>query len=46
VVKKCHEVFELRDDKAYVIGSEKCGTCDCQETADICPVQAISIVEG
>ena len=38
----CPEVFELRDDKAWVIGGEKCGTCDCQEAIDICPVQAIS----
>ena len=45
-VDKCPEVFELRDDKAYVLGSGRCGTCDCQEAVDICPVQAISIVEG
>ena len=44
-VDKCPEVFELRDDKAYVIGPDKCGTCNCEETVDICPVQAISIAE-
>lgn len=44
-VEICPEVFELSDDKAYVIAPEKCDTCSCQETVDICPVQAISIVE-
>jgi ferredoxin len=39
----CPEVFELRgDEKAWVIGPEKCDTCNCQEAIDICPVQAIS----
>ncbi len=41
-IDACPEVFELRDDqKAYVINSEKCGTCNCQEAIDICPVTAI-----
>lgn len=39
----CPEVFELRDDKAWVVNPEKCDTCNCQEAVDICPVQAISI---
>lgn len=39
----CPAVFELRsDEKAYVIGPDKCETCNCQEAIDICPVQAIS----
>jgi ferredoxin len=39
----CPEVFEVRDDeKAYIIGPDKCNTCDCQEAADTCPVQAIT----
>ncbi len=39
----CPEVFELRgDEKAYVVGPEKCNTCNCQEAIDICPVQAIT----
>ena len=43
----CPEVFELRaDEKAYVIAEDKCNVCDCQEAADICPVQAITIVGG
>ncbi|TAL25938.1 MAG: ferredoxin [Nitrospirae bacterium] len=41
-IELCPAVFELRDDKAWVIGADKCGTCNCQEAIDICPVQAIS----
>ncbi|HSB52191.1 MAG TPA: ferredoxin, partial [Dissulfurispiraceae bacterium] len=38
----CPEVFELRDDeKAYVIGPDKCNTCDCEEAASSCPTEAI-----
>jgi ferredoxin len=37
----CPEVFELRDDKAWVIGADKCSTCDCQAAADTCPTEAI-----
>ncbi|HWR57660.1 MAG TPA: ferredoxin [Thermodesulfovibrionales bacterium] len=40
-VEMCPEVFELRDDKAWVIGPDKCSTCDCQASADTCPVEAI-----
>ncbi|HMK49198.1 MAG TPA: ferredoxin [Thermodesulfovibrionales bacterium] len=40
----CPEVFKVEDDgKAHVIGPDKCNTCDCQEAADVCPVQAITI---
>jgi len=39
----CPEVFGIRDDKAWVIGLDKCDTCNCQEAADSCPVQAISL---
>ncbi|MDH5202008.1 MAG: ferredoxin [Nitrospirota bacterium] len=39
----CPEVFEVRDDeKVYIIGPDKCNTCDCQEAADTCPTQAIT----
>ena len=39
----CPEVFEMRDDgKAYVIDSDKCSTCDCQDAIDSCPTEAIS----
>jgi ferredoxin len=43
----CPEVFEVRDDgKAYVISSDGCSTCNCQEAVDLCPVQSITLVEG
>lgn len=43
-VEICPEVFELRDDeKAYVIAEDKCDTCDCQEAADTCPSEAITL---
>lgn len=43
----CPMVFEVQDDgKAHVVGPDKCNTCNCEETVDMCPVQAITIVEG
>ncbi|HSW65129.1 MAG TPA: ferredoxin [Dissulfurispiraceae bacterium] len=39
----CPEVFEMPEDKAFVVGPDKCGTCNCQEAADICPTQAIEL---
>jgi ferredoxin len=42
-VEICPEVFEVVDEKAHVIGPDKCNTCNCQEAADLCPVQAITI---
>lgn len=42
-VEVCPEVFEVKDDeKAHVIGPDKCNTCNCQEAADLCPTQAIT----
>lgn len=38
----CPNVFKIEDGKSHVI-SEECGECDCQETADSCPVSAISV---
>lgn len=39
----CPQVFELNaDDKSTVVGPDKCGTCNCQEAIDTCPVQAIT----
>ncbi len=38
----CPRVFELVDEKSQVIGPDQCGTCNCQEAVDSCPVQAIS----
>ncbi len=40
--KVCPRVFELVDEKSQVIGPDQCGTCNCQEAVDSCPVQAIS----
>ena len=43
-VELCPEVFQLGDDgKAHVVGPDKCSTCNCQEAADLCPVQAITL---
>lgn len=42
-VEVCPEVFELRDDKAWVVGPDKCSSCDCQQAADLCPSQAIRL---
>lgn len=43
-VEVCPEVFQLADDgKAHVVGPDKCNTCNCQEAADLCPVQAITM---
>ena len=44
-VDLCPEVFELKDDKAWVIGPEKCDTCNCQEAMESCPVEAITLKE-
>jgi ferredoxin len=38
----CPRVFEIVNDKSQVIGPEQCGTCNCQDAIDSCPVQAIS----
>ncbi|MFZ3138581.1 MAG: ferredoxin [Thermodesulfovibrionales bacterium] len=39
----CPEVFKVENEKAIVIGPDKCNTCDCQEAADTCPTQAITL---
>ena len=45
-VEICPEVFELRDDeKAYVIGEDKCNTCDCEDASNVCPTEAITFEE-
>jgi ferredoxin len=41
-IEACPEVFELKDEKALVVHTDKCSTCNCQEAIDICPVTAIS----
>ena len=39
----CPEVFELREDKSFVIGPDKCATCDCEAAVAGCPVSAIEL---
>jgi len=41
----CPEVFEIKNEKSWVIGPDKCGTCDCGEAAASCPVDAIELAE-
>lgn len=38
----CPNVFKIENGKSHVI-SENCVDCDCQEAADSCPVNAISV---
>ncbi len=42
-VSLCPDVFEMQDDKAIVANPDTCDKCDCQEAADTCPVEAISM---
>jgi ferredoxin len=39
----CPKVFELRDDKAWVVNPNGCDTCDCRQAVDSCPVTAIAL---
>ena len=39
----CPNVYELKDDKAWVKNAKACDSCDCQQTVDSCPVQAITM---
>ena len=42
----CPDVFELQDDGlSHVIDAAACSECECQEAADSCPTEAISIIE-
>ena len=40
----CSTVFKIENGKSKVI-SEECGSCNCQEVVDSCPVNAISLSE-
>jgi ferredoxin len=43
-VELCPEVFEMGDDeKAFVKAEDKCDTCDCEEAANTCPTEAITL---
>lgn len=40
----CPDVFQMKDDgKAYVVNAQGCGSCNCEEAADSCPVTAITM---
>ncbi|MDD5758607.1 MAG: ferredoxin [Desulfobulbaceae bacterium] len=39
----CPEVFEVQDDKAQVIGPDRCDSCQCEEAMASCPVDAIKL---
>ena len=41
----CPEVFELRDEKAWVIDPGKCSSCDCAQAVILCPADAIALVD-
>ena len=42
----CPGVFKIDSEKGKsVVISDGCGECNCQETVDACPVNAISIEE-
>jgi ferredoxin len=36
-IEVCPKVFELMDDKSWVVGPNKCGACNCQEAIDVSP---------
>jgi ferredoxin len=40
----CPNAFKMEDGKS-VVKVEECGDCNCQEAADSCPVNAITIEE-
>ncbi|NDY41495.1 ferredoxin [Dissulfurirhabdus thermomarina] len=42
-VELCPGVFELRDDKAWVVDPAGCGACDCGRAVVMCPQDAISL---
>jgi len=42
-VEICPDVFEMRDEKSWVIGPDKCDSCDCGEAVASCPVDAIAM---
>jgi ferredoxin len=39
----CPDCFEIKDDNLAHVISDKCGSCDVKETAEQCPVSAISV---
>lgn len=41
----CPDVFELRDEKAWVVFPENCSSCNCEEAVTMCPAGAIEMEE-
>jgi ferredoxin len=41
----CPGVFEIREEKCWVLKPEGCDECNCEEVVNSCPTQAIK-VEG
>lgn len=42
----CPEIFAIRDDKSWVVGPDRCDSCDCEEAVASCPVDAIELAEN
>lgn len=42
----CPEVFEVRDEKSWVVGPDCCDSCECEEAVESCPVEAITMLDG
>lgn len=42
----CPEVFEVRDEKSWVVGPDFCDSCECEEAVESCPVEAITMLDG
>ena len=40
----CPNVFKIEDGKSKVVADD-CGECNCQEAAEGCPVNAITVEE-
>lgn len=40
----CPNVFKVEEGKSKVVADE-CGECNCQEAAESCPVNAITVEE-
>ncbi|MCM8782783.1 MAG: ferredoxin [Candidatus Omnitrophica bacterium] len=41
--QSCPEVFEVKDDGVAHVKSQSCATCDLNEIAQQCPVEAIKL---
>jgi ferredoxin len=41
--QNCPEVFEVKDDGIAHVKAQQCASCNLQEVADMCPVNAIKV---